>query len=364
MKRGILIVGFFAFILFMSFASAISTGYYSYCTDTDYGQDYYVKGTVGMMEETGSGDAYYPSASDSCNGNVLTEYYCIEGDTTSYASSIKYTCLGICSGGRCINQTSETENQTTTETSDCTDSDGGKNYDIRGIVKDVREDFDKEDFCSTEREIYEYWCEGSRYASTVAECPNGCEDGVCIEASNVPEETVPEETPEEGIDQEEIQNEGFKYAYWTCYGGAASGAGDGSSCNSVATLDVMASEFCSDQCSVDDDSVCGVLEFSVSGECGSFEPETEEPTEGTPEKWEDVLVCKNSCPLEDQCYPFGYRKGGRYCSDKGQFIDQLISDSTCDNNFECKSNVCADSQCVSGSFIKKIIAWFRKIFGE
>ena len=46
------------------------------------------------------------------------------------------------------------------------------------------------------------------------------------------------------------------------------------------------------------------------------------------------------CSLDYKCYPLGYRKSGEYCSDSLEFIRQLPEDLTCENNFECKSNLC------------------------
>jgi len=78
---------------------------------------------------------------------------------------------------------------------------------------------------------------------------------------------------------------------------------------------------------------------------------------------ESILICKDSCPLDGKCYPFGYRKGSKYCSDEGAFKDQLKEDETCENNFECESNVCVSGKCISSSLIQKIIDWFKKLFG-
>lgn len=78
---------------------------------------------------------------------------------------------------------------------------------------------------------------------------------------------------------------------------------------------------------------------------------------------EETLFCKDSCPLDEKCYPFGYRKKGMFCSDEGMFKDQLKAEETCDNNFECSSNVCIDSKCVSAGAIKKFFEWFKSIFG-
>jgi len=78
---------------------------------------------------------------------------------------------------------------------------------------------------------------------------------------------------------------------------------------------------------------------------------------------EPILICKDSCPLDGKCYPFGYRKSGKFCSDEGKFIEQLSGESTCENNFECSSNVCVSGKCVSEGFINKIMNWFKKLFG-
>jgi len=79
---------------------------------------------------------------------------------------------------------------------------------------------------------------------------------------------------------------------------------------------------------------------------------------------EEMLICKDSCPSEGKCYPFGYRKEGEYCFDEGAFKQQLKGDFACENNFECESNVCVSGKCVSQSLIEMIINWFKKLFGS
>lgn len=77
---------------------------------------------------------------------------------------------------------------------------------------------------------------------------------------------------------------------------------------------------------------------------------------------EPILVCKDSCPSDGKCYPFGYRKTDKFCSDEGKFIEQLKEDGMCENNFECRSNVCVDGKCLSSGLIQKIIDWIKNIF--
>ena len=81
------------------------------------------------------------------------------------------------------------------------------------------------------------------------------------------------------------------------------------------------------------------------------------------ESKEGTLFCKDSCPLDGKCYPFGYRKNGEYCPDEGMFKEQLKSEEACDNNFECSTNVCVDGKCISSGLIQKIINWLTELFG-
>ena len=99
------------------------------------------------------------------------------------------------------------------------------------------------------------------------------------------------------------------------------------------------------------------------GACAKINPENkpiELPSEinGT----EKISLCQG-CVLKDKCYPLGYRKDGEYCSGNKIFTSQLEANLTCENNFECSSNLCIDSQCISSSFWQKILNWFVKLFG-
>lgn len=87
------------------------------------------------------------------------------------------------------------------------------------------------------------------------------------------------------------------------------------------------------------------------------------PIELPREKKEEILFCKDSCPKDGKCYPFGYRKEGKFCSDSGAFTEQSVGDSACDNNFECSSNVCVSGKCISSGMMEKIISWFKSLFG-
>ena len=67
--------------------------------------------------------------------------------------------------------------------------------------------------------------------------------------------------------------------------------------------------------------------------------------------------------LRDMCEEIGLRKEKKYCSDTGVYLDQKTGEEYCDNHFECKSNVCVSGECISESLIKKILNWFKRLFG-
>ena len=70
----------------------------------------------------------------------------------------------------------------------------------------------------------------------------------------------------------------------------------------------------------------------------------------------------NGCSVNGNCFDFGYRMNGSFCSPSG-FVQQLTDNSACQNDFECSSNLCISSQCVSGSVWNKFLNWFQNLFG-
>ena len=73
--------------------------------------------------------------------------------------------------------------------------------------------------------------------------------------------------------------------------------------------------------------------------------------------------CKFGCLYGESCLPIGTRVDGNFCGINRNLNKQLSSDESCENNFECSSNLCIDSQCVSQGLFQKIIEWFSKLFG-
>ena len=75
------------------------------------------------------------------------------------------------------------------------------------------------------------------------------------------------------------------------------------------------------------------------------------------------VICENGCVLDNKCVQYGIRSGGQYCGLKGIMSEQRGGEAACENSYECKSNVCAASQCVDESVWRKFMDWFRSLFG-
>lgn len=193
-------------------------------------------------------------------------------------------------------------------------------------------------------------------------------------------------------EKNETKTDRYRNAYWQCQNGKE-WKSQGEECLPAELWKKKAINFCNGKCKGEK---CGVISFSLGNVCYSQNQSNQEckidsdcpqiaclvapcpqyvcedgkcmipPTAVNGSTNESIpLICKDSCPSGDKCYPFGYRKSGKFCSDSGSFELQSAGGNnvSCENNFECKSNVCIDSKCISQSTLQKVLAWFGKLFG-
>jgi hypothetical protein len=73
--------------------------------------------------------------------------------------------------------------------------------------------------------------------------------------------------------------------------------------------------------------------------------------------------CVGKCSLGDSCVDIGYRSSNFFCDTTEQFSEQKDKEQSCENNFECRSNLCIENECLSGSIWAKFLRWIRNIFG-
>ncbi len=342
-KRGLI----FAILILFSviFLSLVVSAENNSCIDSDGGHNYSVSGYA-------KNDNHNPHFNDAptgwdtfdfcfygkINGSMnydLVEQYCNGSQIAQETYTCPHGCISLTgkSDGACapayfendstnnLNWNKEFRTNETFNSSLCTDSDGGKNYYVKGYVDNGKPKNASVDVTLPDGrlvtdvdacEIYKYngdiginsywWigvnsCKNNESQCTLREtfcdanvingvginpynCPNGCRDGACIRAN-------------------------------------------GSEANNSQSNNGNQNNNSSSQIS-----------------CSSSE-----------------------CSLDGKCYTLGYRKSGNYCSDNNEFISQLETNVQCNNNFECSSNLCVNSQCVSGNLLQKILEWFKNLFG-
>lgn len=365
MKKGLKLIFNFSliFILLLSICSA--TTVLSTCTDTDSGINFRAKGTaVGILwinKVTGT-------FTDYCQGSEVYEYSCREDGYVSY--NLLY-CPNGCSDGVCINLGSdiittnlpnvtagsnpETDDSNEETANQCEDTDGGDNkkvfggiyYPSKNNASEIYKLYDQcflttdagnpVDSCSEEGcSITEYFCtDEPNYngyyigSDSLFPCPSGCNNGVCAGAidEEEDEEVEGETNTIESSKEPECEPDYF------C-------AVEPATCPSNG----LQTEYCSD------------IKCKTAG--------TVKEVSCTPES------C-SGCKFEESCLPYGFRtktdSKKLYCDIDSELKEQKTTNAdgnwdSCQNNFECASNLCTEEECVNIQAVVGEANKFRQIF--
>ena len=273
------------------------------CTDSDGGKDYYERGYIDLT--SGENKMSYIEICTWSSGDLTNGE---EGDSVAESwcedgekITETYKCPNRCKEGACVEEV----------ITECIDSDGGKDYYGKGKITFGNEyAFDSclkdmsPEFGETERTLIEHYCAGDeesygQFHSEHYQCPDGCQDGACVS-----EDETDEVELEVGIIDKEPPKSNEKDIY------------------------------------------------------GETEPN---PNPDYIEK-----ECDNGCSSNGKCFSYGYRKAIdgslRYCFESGEWLSQMEEGSSCQNNFECDSNVCVDNECVSAGLLRRILNWFKRLF--
>jgi hypothetical protein len=158
-RSGVCVAAALAVVLLTVSVSALSTAFFTrICKETDGGLDYPEWGKTTDMY----GDRY-----DECvNVTFLKEWYCDNG----MARSSIHKCPSGCFDGQCVGGNPNNVGAIYV----CTDTDGGLNYSVRGVVEG-----DKEDKCLSTNRLKEWYCKNNRGESSMFICPIGCSNGAC-----------------------------------------------------------------------------------------------------------------------------------------------------------------------------------------
>ncbi len=227
-------------------------------------------------------------------------------------------------------------------------------------------------------------------------CSNGCEDGKCLSSVDSCVETDGAYNPNKKGDIEIKQNGGTITGSDSCFD-ASFDVPDGTSsidlvkmfydkgltltesssgayimettCASYTlegqkTYLVAQSYKCSNGC---EDGVCKSEpiekdECSTALDCKDNNACTQDTCSGTPKKCSNTPI-STGCSIDENCIPIGTRINEQYCDIGNELKNQKSKEVTCNNNYECTSNICINNKCISPSFIQKIINWFMRLFG-
>lgn len=169
------------------------------CTDSDGGYNIATKGFITYYEIDSNGSLQKKIRTDHCNyesmgfhngehHNFLAEYIC-STETPVFYSSKDILCPNGCRDGVCLEKSDDTGTEATQ--GNCTDSDGGDNVNLKGTIiyyapkNGAYEKVVQTDYCADEIHVIENYCQDKqRGIEEKRECPNGCQDGACLEPSD------------------------------------------------------------------------------------------------------------------------------------------------------------------------------------
>ena len=328
------------------------------CTDTDGGEKYYEKGSI-----TGSMPEGFISE-DKCivPEGRLREVVCID----NYGSAKLYDCPHGCENGKCIQENTE-----------CMDTDEGLDYNVKGTVTDSSGKYT--DKCIDTREgpmLVEYTCKDNAVKGEQHLCSGTCQDGECVQENTKCMDTdeglnynvkgeISGDMPEGFISEDKCIVPEGRLREVVCidnYGSAKlydcpHGCENGKCISKKITQCLDDDNYCPNKCNYENDNDCP--ECKSSKDCNDDNPCTADSCQ------EDECVHEqdSGCNLNGVCVPIGTRDNGLYCSVKNKMTEQNTDGGSCDNNYECESNVCVNSECIKPSFIQNIFDWFAKLFG-
>ena len=141
------------------------------CIDSEDGIEFGIKGSV-----IGNKDNEAFGKEDSCEDNVLVEYYC-ESDSLKIK---RLECEGGCADGTCIDK----RPVDILKEDICIDGDLGIEFGVKGIIGGYKdgESYQNEDSC-TDKILTEHYCKDNKAFEKKQTCANGCINGACVDIS-------------------------------------------------------------------------------------------------------------------------------------------------------------------------------------
>src|SRR3990167_11391581 len=110
---------------------------------------------------------------------------CVDVDINCKNAPVVYNCLNLGGG--------------TGGTATCSDTDNGKDTKVKGFAKLSTDSFGKQDYCSSETNLVEYYCSNNQIQSSLISCQNGCSGGTCLTTTSPSPPSPPSTVCGDGI---------------------------------------------------------------------------------------------------------------------------------------------------------------------
>ncbi|MDP4012109.1 MAG: hypothetical protein Q8R00_00685 [Candidatus Nanoarchaeia archaeon] len=117
------------------------------------------------------------------------------------------------------------------------------------------------------------------------------------------------------------------------------------------------------------------VDFCLKFGTGTFEEQKPipKPAAITPPKpiTPQPFACAEGCEVDQKCIPVGSRlianEKSSYCDLDNQIKTQKLKEATCQNSYECESNLCSGSQCLAIGeklgLLDRIASFLKRLFG-
>ena len=327
-------------------------------------------------------------------GNKIIEDVCVkdseQGKNLSYVSDevIKRSCQGVasrsqkikceygCENGACLKEPLSSD--------ECTDTDGGKNYYVRGIVKSGL--WERIDNCinitygsvkecyGSDCQLVEYFC-GDKVHPIKEEwhtCPVGCKDGACISCSGCIKD-------EKCFSFGTVMGDSYcastgKFLFQKKTGATCT---QDYECENKSCFNGVCSSECKEGCltelfecatfgTIISNSYCSQEKtFLPAKEIGEICTENYECKNNNCQNSICVFECKEGCLTESlECISWGSIQNNNYCDKDGVIKKQKQDNEACRKNYECINNNCKKSVCQNPNPFINILNWFKGLYNS
>lgn len=343
MKKNILIIMAILLLIIPTALAVLFPTPDNPCIDTDGGKDYYTDGEWAYSSDTGGG-----SGSDRCiDDNVLREYYC-ENDVITHED---YTCPGGCvmfegvcevvtvctedwSCGDWSDCTGDAQTRTCTDANSCGTTDD-KPSTSQSCTVTCTEDWDCDDWSSCVDNKQTRSCTDQNDCDTTDDKPSTRRDCAMCETNSE-------------CDDGKVSTKD------RC-------SGSPKKCSNTVITDCFSGDdYCPSGCSSQGDDDCD--QCSSDQDCNDNNACTSDSCSGSPARCANTRE-SSGCSFQNSCLTIGTRTTNLYCGSDNIMEKHKSLTSSCSNNYECQTNLCKNNQCSESSLIKRIINWFKSLFG-